>query len=148
MSLLVWAFQMVDETRVPIDGAPDAKPAGFENWRTSVWGSNAVVALAEAVRRPRPSRLILPSLAEQDIVVEGEELDQLEREVDALLTNIAEVVRQIRITAPMIGGVVNASGSHVPSEPEIVESFRHRLRYIKEAIKFAKTVPRGLVEIS
>jgi hypothetical protein len=104
--------------------------AGFESWRTSVWASTAVIAIAEVVRRPRPSRLILPSLATQDVLVEGEELDQLEREVDALLAHATEVVEQIRPAYDML------------------DDFRGRLRNIKAAIQLARTVPRGAVEIA
>lgn len=122
--------------------------AGPESWRTSVWASTAVTAIAEGVRRPRPSRLILPSLATQDILVGGEELDQLEREVDALLAHATEVVEQIRLTAPMIGWVLDGSGTpRTPSESEILEGFRDRLSNIKAAIRLARTVPRGAVEI-
>ena len=59
MSLTVRAVQLLERARtVPIEGAP-GMPAGFESWRTDVWASSAVISLAEAVRRPRPSRLIL-----------------------------------------------------------------------------------------
>ena len=119
-------------------------PAGFERWRTDVWASTAVIALAETVRRTRPSRLILPSLAAQDILVEGEELDQLEREVDTLLENAADVVREIRLTKPMIGSI----DGRTPTELDIVEDFRGRLLNIKAAIQLARTVPRGAVEIA
>lgn len=109
---------------------------------------NRWVSLAEAVRRPRPSRLILPSLAAQDILVEGEELDQLEREVDALLAHAVDVVRKIRLTAPIIGYICDGSGTpRPPSESEVVESFRARLLNIKEAVQFARTAPRGGVQI-
>ena len=148
MSLTVSTYQRIEHTRTPIPGAPPAKAAGPERWRTTVWSSSAVTELAETVRRPRPSRLILPSLATQDVLVEGEELDQLEREVDALLANAADVVRKIRLTAPMIGLIIDESGPHTPSESELVEGFRARLLYMKEAIQFAKTVPHGVVEIS
>jgi hypothetical protein len=133
--------------------------AGFERWRTDVWASKAVTAVAETVRRPRPSRLILPSLAVQDILVEGEELDQLEREVDAVLAQIVEVVREIDRAGPlmigaMLGGVPigNADSSLgkpvAPLEAEVVEHFRARLHNIKEAVQLARTVPRGAVMIS
>jgi hypothetical protein len=149
MSLTVRAVQILEQTRtIPIEGAPRMTAAGFESWRTAVWASSAVISLAEAVRRPRPSRLILPSLATQDILVEGEELDQLEREVDALLARALEVVKKIRLTAPMLGGILDGSGTpRTPSEPEILEHFRDRLLNIKEAIQLARTVPRGGVKI-
>jgi hypothetical protein len=148
MSLTVRAIQRLAARTVPIEGAP-GKAAGFESWRTSVWGSNAVSALAEAVRRPRPSRLILPSLATRDILVEGDELDQLEREVDALLANAVDVVTKIRLTAPMVGVVLDGSGTPgAPSEAEVLELFRSRLLHIQEAVRLARTVPHGGVEIS
>jgi hypothetical protein len=153
MSLVVLAVQLDEQGKPsPIN---KSKAAGFESWRTDVWASKAVTSLAHAVRRPRPSRLILPSLAAQDILVEGEELDQLEREVDAVLAHAVEVVREIALSGPqMIGAVLggvsigNIDGIPVvPSEPEIVEHFRARLRNIKEAVELAKTVPRGAVQI-
>jgi hypothetical protein len=161
MSLTVRAVEVLERGgTVDIEGAP-GKAAGFESWRTEVWAASAVISLAEAVRRPRPSRLILPSLARQDILVEGEELDQLEREVDALLAHTLEVVRKIRLTTPMVGGIVEGGtmafgdvraaqpgGWHTPSESEIVDVFRQRLLHIKEAVQLARTVPRGGVEIS
>jgi hypothetical protein len=150
MSLTVQAVQLVERTRtIPIEGAPEMRAAGFESWRTDVWASSAVISLAEEVRRPRPSRLILPSLATQDILVEGEELDQLEREVDALLAHAVDVVKQIRLTAPMVGVVLDGSGTpRAPSESEVLEHFRDRLLNIKEAVELARTVPRGGVEIA
>ena len=150
MSLTVRAVQVLARaSTVPIEGAPEGRSAGFEVWRTDVWASNAVISLAEAVRRARPSRLILPSLAAQDILVEGEELDQLEREVDALLANILAVVMRIRLAAPMIGHILDGSGTpRTPSESDVVESFRQRLLNIKEAVQFARTVRGGGVEIA
>ncbi len=131
MSLSVYAVQRLETGgTAPIEGAP-RDYAGGERWRTDIWGSNAVISVAEAVRRPRPSRLILPSLAAQDIFVEGEELDQLEREVDALLAHAVDVVRKIQSTAPLF-----------------LEAFRDRLLTIKEAVQLARTVPRGGVVIS
>jgi hypothetical protein len=121
-----------------IEGAPGG-PAGRESWRTEVWASPGVIALAEGVRRPRPSRLILPSLAAHDVLVEGEELDQLEREVDALLAHALEVVRKFRATGSTLCGA---------SEPEAVEIFRARLLNIRDAVQVARTVPRGGVWIS
>ena len=160
MSLVVRAVQINQGKTVPIEGAPGSKAAGFERWRTDVWASKAVTSIAQAVRRQRPSRLILPSLAAQDILVEGEELDQLEREVDSLLAHVLEVVREIQRSGPamvaaLFGGVpvgsfegsIGSLKPVAPSEPEVVEHFRARLLNIKEAVQLAKTVPRGGVEI-
>ena len=138
--------------------SPSARRS-LQGSRGDVWGSKAVIALAQ-VRRPRPSRLILPSLAAQDIVVEGEELDQLEREVDAVWAHAAEVVREIQLSGPpmiaaLVGGVPigdigggRGSMKMAPSEPEILEHFRARLSNIKEAVQLARTVTRGGVWIS
>lgn len=158
MSLSVRAVQFDEQgTRTYLD---DGFAAGFERWRTDVWGSKAVIALAQAVRRPRPSRLILPSLAAQDIFVEGEELDQLEREVDAVLAHAVEVMREINVAGPlmigaMLGGVPigTVDGSLgtlkpvAPTESEVLKHFLARLRNIKEAVQLARTVPRGGVQI-
>ena len=156
MSLDVQAVRLDEQGKAtPLDAS---KPAGFERWRTDVWGSPVVTSLAEAVRRPRPSRLILPSLARQDILVEGEELDQLEREVDAVLARVVEVVREIelsgaRMIGAMLGGVAighaeASPGTVAPTQTQILEHFRARLRNIKEAVQLARTVPRGAVRIS
>lgn len=159
MSLSVHAVQLDDQGKSTSLDEPTA--AGFERWRTDVWASQAVIALAEAVRRPRPSRLILPSLAAQDILVAGEELEQLEREVDAVWAHAVEVVRAIERSGPlmigaMLGGVPigNVEGGlgrlkpMAPSEAEILEHFRARLRNIKEAVQLARSVPNGAVSIS
>ena len=58
-------------------------------------------------------------------------MDQLEREVDALLAHAVDVVGKIQTTAPLV-----------------LEDFRGRLLTIKEAVQLARTVPRGGVVIS
>ena len=97
-----------------------------EQWRRTVWSSPSVRRLAETVRRPRPSRLILPDLLTRDIDVRGEELDQLAREVEVLLAHVDELVAALDIDG---------------------DRFLSSLRSLTKAVETARGVPSGGVAI-
>jgi hypothetical protein len=90
MSLIVCTFH-----RDPVTGAYSDDPypeepgrdlAGFEIWRTSVWGADA------AIRR---GARFLPTLAKGDLYIEHEELDSFEAECCLLLHDIERFAAEV-----------------------------------------------------
>lgn len=90
MSLIVRTFQRDPITNAYIDNPYMEEHgrdlAGFEAWRTSVWGTDA------AIRR---GAQFLPTLAQQDLYVEHEELDAFEAECYLLLDDIEKFATEV-----------------------------------------------------
>jgi hypothetical protein len=117
MTLIVHAYRRDPATSATHD--LDERPvgprndlAGFESWRTTVWGSAVVIGLGATV---------LPSLATGDIHAEGAELDQLASELAILIANVARVAS--------VTGVDEFS-------------LRFRLDNIVEAVRLARSAGR------
>ena len=84
--------------------------------------------------------MLFPALAEMDLHVGGEELDQLYSEVQLLTENAEAVVRAIEASSDPLWS--NVAPQDTPEE------FRARLRNVTEAIEIARTIPGGVVEIA
>jgi hypothetical protein len=91
MSLIVCTFHRDPVTDAYIDDPYPEEPgrdlAGFEVWRTNVWGAEA------AIRR---GAYFLPTLAKSDLYVEHEELDAFEAECQLLLRDIEGFAAEIQ----------------------------------------------------
>jgi hypothetical protein len=115
--------------------APDA--AGFENWRTEVWGSVAVRALGAT---------ILPQLAVRDLyVMPGRELNDFRRECRLLRAHLDEIVAAIDLTTQQ-GITVSTTGAVRSGETRetLRAALSQRLANIEAAIRRAKKVHGGV----
>ncbi|MFI9154744.1 hypothetical protein [Streptomyces sp. NPDC053367] len=81
MSLLVEAFVREPDGSMRILDVPDDvyRSGGFESWRRTVWGSEAVRSLGAR---------LLPVPAEEDLVVEAAQVPELLREVAVLRAHL------------------------------------------------------------
>jgi hypothetical protein len=90
MSLIVCTFHRDPVTGAYIDDPYPEEPgrdlAGFEVWRTKVWGTDG------AIRR---GAYFLSTLAKSDLYVEHEELDTFEAECQLLLRDIEGFAAEI-----------------------------------------------------
>jgi hypothetical protein len=99
MTLLVYPYR-----RDPVTGEPhrlDLEPGsvqndlgGVESWRTEVYAGLEARQLG---------LLLLPQLAERDLFAEGDELEALTRETEALLQQAAAI--EVRLGGHMSGSV-------------------------------------------
>jgi hypothetical protein len=102
--------------------APHSELAGFEFWRSAVWGSPAVRRLGLQ---------ILPSLTAGDVCASGQQLADLEREVSELQRSLKAVVEELL-----------ADGVHIVASPnDPYETVRFRLANIAEAVRLARALP-------
>jgi hypothetical protein len=127
VSLRVSVFQCDgDGGRRAIVLGPGRDLAGFEVWRTNVWGSRHVRRLGLR---------ILPELDRRDLRVRGEELDALAAEVDLLTQHL------MRLVPLMVadGDVVSNADPH--------ETVRTRLDNIAHAIEVARALPANAGEL-
>lgn len=127
MSLLVHARQRGlkgssdDWTFIP-PAPPYGEFAGFESWRTTVWGS---------AQAKRLGLRLLPMLADRDLYVSGPELEQLETELATLQIALEDFVDKLR-----------QAGVHVVASPaDSLDTVRVRLANIAEAIRVARALP-------
>jgi hypothetical protein len=132
MSLTVHARRRVaervegsEEWETP--ASPHNELAGFESWRTSVWGSEAVKQLGLT---------LLPSLAVRDLYVSGQALDDLDEEVRTLQDSLRSVVNALL-----------ADGVHIVASVDPYETVRSRLANIAEAVRLARAFPEGIGEV-
>jgi hypothetical protein len=109
--------------------SPHNDLAGFESWRHEVYGSPLAVELGLT---------LLPTLREQDIHAEGDELDLLEREA-LLLHEHAE-----RLAAAIGMHIASPAGIRVASPAEVAESIRYRLGNVLEAVALAREASGGV----
>jgi hypothetical protein len=61
---------------------------GFEQWRTTVWGSDEIRALGAT---------LLPSLSTTGVFAEGDDLDRLDRELQSIAENIKDLATKLRV---------------------------------------------------
>jgi len=93
---------------------PHNELAGFEASRRELWGAPVMHRLGLR---------LLPSLAEQDLYVEGEQLDQLEAELETILASIPKL----------------ASATHYGED-----FIRFRVGNIAEAVRLARAAGGGV----
>jgi hypothetical protein len=91
MSLIVCTFHRDPVTGAYIDDPYPEEPghdlAGFEVWRTTVWGADASI---------RRGASFLPTLAKGDLYIEHEELDAFEAECQLLIQDIEGFAAEIQ----------------------------------------------------
>jgi hypothetical protein len=82
MSLSVHVFLRDDSGQLTILDEPDGASclAGFESWRHDVWGSERVRALGAKFS---------PQLAQEDLYIEQEQVEQFQHECRLLRENLA-----------------------------------------------------------
>ena len=118
--------------------APDAsEPAGFENWRTEVWGSAAVRALGAT---------IFPQLAVRDLyVMPGRQLNDFRRECRLLRAHLDEIVDAVGLTSQQ-GITITKTGVIRPDETReaLQAALSQHLANIEAAIRRAKKVRGGV----
>jgi hypothetical protein len=117
---------------------PDASQlAGFENWRTEVWGSAAVRALGAT---------IFPQLAVRDLyVMPGRQLNDFRRECRLLRAHLDEIADAVDLTTQQ-GITVTTTGVIRPGESReaLRAALSQRLTNIEAAIRRAKKVHGGV----
>lgn len=118
MSLIVQAYRR-DPTGAIVDldispTPPHNDLAGFERWRTTVWGNESARALG---------LVLLPRLAREDLYVEGAKLGDLQAEVELMIDHARTIVG---------------------TEPSAIEGLIFRARNILEAIRLARAVEGGV----
>ncbi|MGW0605098.1 hypothetical protein [Streptomyces sp. NPDC002640] len=123
MSLTVHAMVVdADGTWRIVDPPDDPyESAGFESWRTRVWGSQAVRSLGA---------VFFPVLAHEDLVVRPDELPAFHRECLLLREKLEEIVTG---TEP------------VRSVEEHRWAIAERLRIIDEVVRRAQGMGGGIV---
>ncbi|OLZ66883.1 hypothetical protein AV521_26170 [Streptomyces sp. IMTB 2501] len=123
MSLLVEVFVREPDGEIRILDVPDdvCRSAGFESWRTTVWGHAFVRALGAR---------FLPLLAEGDLYVEA--------------GDVAEFLREVALLRTRLDAVAHGTG-----RPRTVEEHRHRietrLRIIEESAHQALEIGGGVL---
>lgn len=123
MSLLVDVFAVGEDGEVDVLDVPDGSSdlAGFERWRTSVWGSEAVRSLGAR---------FFPVLAKADLKVLPEQVADFRSECALVRSNLD-------VVAPR----TDPSKAHAVYVWEISE----RLRNIEEAAERAQAVAGGVL---
>jgi hypothetical protein len=139
VSLAVRTFVIdMSGKRTHLPEPPDASElAGFENWRTEVWGSAAVRALGAT---------IFPQLAVRDLqVMPGRQLNEFRRECRLLRAHLDEIVAAVDLTSQQ-GVVVTTTGVIRPGESReaLRAALSQRLANIEAAIRRAKKVRGGV----
>ncbi|MBC2867591.1 hypothetical protein [Streptomyces mexicanus] len=123
MTLLVEVFVRDPGGQMRILDVPDDlyQSAGFENWRTDVWGSRPVRALGAR---------FFPQLADGDLVVEPEEVPHLLCETALLRIHLDPI-------------------AHATEHPRTVEEHRsqihRRLRIIEDFARWALRTGGGVL---
>lgn len=112
--------------------------AGFENWRTEVWGSAVVRELGAT---------IFPRLASGDLyVMPGRELNDFRRECRLIREHLEEIAAAVDLSRQE-GAVVTTGGVTRPGESRAVlrDTISRRLANIEAAIRRAKKVRGGVL---
>jgi hypothetical protein len=123
MSLSVDVFVVGEDGQVDVLGVPEGSSdlAGFERWRTSVWGSEAVRSLGAS---------FFPILASGDVKV-------LPDQVMDFLTECVLIRSNLEVVAPR----TDPSKTHA----EYVWQISERLRNIEDAAERARGVAGGVL---
>ncbi|MEV0493243.1 hypothetical protein [Streptomyces atratus] len=123
MSLLVDVFVVGEDGQVDVLDVPEGSSdlAGFERWRTSVWGSDAVRSLGAS---------FFPALATGDLKVFPDQ-------VTDFLTECALIRSNLEVVAPR----TDPSKTHT----ECVRQISERLRNIEDAAERARGLAAGVL---
>ncbi|GAA2899202.1 hypothetical protein [Streptomyces mexicanus] len=123
MSLLVEVFVRDPGGQMRILDVPDDlyQSAGFENWRTDVWGSQPVRALGAR---------FFPQLADGDLVVEPEEVAHLLCETALLRIHLDPIAR---------------ATEHPRTVEEHRSQIQRRLRIIEDFARWALRTGGGVL---
>ncbi|WP_457033729.1 hypothetical protein [Kitasatospora sp. P5_F3] len=123
MSLMVKVFVVDADGKRQIlevqEGSSDL--AGFERWRTTVWGSEVVRSLEAQ---------FFPVLADADLWVEARQVSDFRRECAVLRENLEEIV---------------AGGSPVRTAEELRRQISERLANIEDASRRAEGMGGGVL---
>ncbi len=146
MSLIVYPYKYDPSTGKREDLTKDSQSAGFEAWRTQVWGSEVVRSL---------HCQLLPSLEKGDIYAEGADLDQLETEALLLLQQVDLIATRTRTREDClpnrgegpdirIGTIDEESAVSLGGiKQEGATPLRDRLRNILAAVRTARELGEG-----
>lgn len=123
MSLSVDVFVVGQDGRVDVLDVPEGSSdlAGFERWRTSVWGSDAVRSLGAT---------FFPTLATDDLKVFPDQVTDFLSECSLIRSNL-------EVVAPRS----DPSKSHA----EYIRQISERLRNIEEAAGRARDLAAGVL---
>ncbi|MFD3518905.1 hypothetical protein [Streptomyces sp. NPDC058653] len=123
MSLSVEVFVVGADGKRQILDIPEgcSDLAGFERWRTTVWGSEVVRSLGAQ---------FFPVLAEADLYVEAGQVPEFRRECALLRENLEEIV---------------AGGSPVRTAEELRRQISERLANIEDAATRAQGMGAGVL---
>ncbi|GAA3792309.1 hypothetical protein [Streptomyces chiangmaiensis] len=123
MSLSVDVFVVGEDDKMNLLDVPDGSSdlGGFERWRTSVWGSEAVHSLGAR---------FFPILARGDLTVAPDQ-------VADFLDECALIRSNLELVAP--------SADPAKSHAEYVRQISERLRNIEDAAERAQSVRGGVV---
>ncbi|MFE2412148.1 hypothetical protein ACFXDE_27755 [Kitasatospora sp. NPDC059408] len=123
MSLSVYVFVVGEGGKRSLLDVPEGSSclAGFESWRTSVWGSEAVRSLGVT---------FFPVLADSDLTVRPDQ-------VADFLDECALIRSNLELVAP--------SADPAKSHAEYVRQISERLRNIEDAAARARGVSGGVI---
>lgn len=133
-------------------GLPDDEPdiletphsetlAGFESWRTTVWGSGRVRALGA---------VYFPALATDDLYVLPAQLEAFQQECELLRANLEVVAQDVDPRNPRSAHGVVVDGRIERREPDdahaaFVQRVSERLANIEAAVRRARDIDGGVV---
>ncbi|MDI2127124.1 hypothetical protein [Yinghuangia seranimata] len=123
MSLLVKTFVVGEDGKRNLLDVPEGSSplAGFERWRTSVWGSEAVRSLGAT---------FFPVLAGSDLTVMPDQVADFLDECALIRSNL---------------GLVAPSTDPAKSHAEYVRQISERLRNVEDAAAHAQGVRGGVI---
>ncbi|MFD8321393.1 hypothetical protein [Kitasatospora purpeofusca] len=123
MSLLVKTFVVDEDGKMNLLDVPEGSSdlAGFERWRTSVWGSEAVRSLGAT---------FFPVLADSDLTVMPDQVADFLDECALIRSNL---------------GLVAPSADPAKSHAEYVRQISERLRHVEDAATRARGVGGGVI---
>jgi hypothetical protein len=145
VTLSVDIFTRDDGGEMSILDVPHSQTlAGFESWRTSVWGSERVRSLGAR---------FFPRLAAEDLYVDPEQIEQLQAECALLRANLETVaagvdprnprgVRGVRGVA--VDGRIERREAEDPHQA-FMETVSARLANIEAAARRAREIGAGVV---
>lgn len=115
--------------------------AGFESWRTTVWGSDRVRALGA---------VFFPALATDDLYVWPAQLEAFQQECELLRANLEVVAQGVDPRNPRSAYGLAVDGRIERREPDdahaaFVQTVSKRLANIEAAVTRAREIGAGLV---
>jgi hypothetical protein len=110
--------------------------AGWERWRTEVWGSEAVRALGAR---------FFPRLAVEDLAVAPDEVSEFLAECDLIRTHLARIADHMTAEAEAGSGSAEARTASRKSHAEHADDVSRRLDNIVNAARRALGVGGGVI---